>query len=182
MPSKENFEKKDVEGAVASDQEIPETADAASAADSARALATIRHMISDPAIPAKDISRLILVEMTKIIQRMVPPDNVLERGVSTRKHLIRQFRTYRLLHTMVFATREPSNEDNLNIDGEKFKSSFARVRDWIREAAGATGFDQALTHRFMLTFDDIVKADYETMRSEIEKIGKPTDENVAVKS
>ena len=169
MPSEENFEK-EVEGAVAIDQEIPETADAASAADSNSRLETIRQMISDPAVPAADISRLIVLEMGTIIGRM-EQKNVLERGDDTQRNLYGQVRALGVLHNIVFASRAKSNEDELNLDGKKFKFLLARFFDLCRKALEATGVDKATSSRMMLEFDVLWKAEDATLRSHLKEMG-----------
>lgn len=125
----------------------------------------ISQMIADFEVPICDISRSIALEIFGIIRQMTE-DVPRQRGVSQRD-LNDRVKALRELQKSLTEGDALSKRDILNLDGPKFTYAFTEIIGWFKKALRDAGVEEPMTQNIMLQFGDLVKANDESLRREL---------------
>jgi len=133
----------------------------------------IISLIEDETSPIADVCRLIALEIAGLTRQMVmPTTDVASRGIRpSQKDLNDQVKSYRELQRTLVEGDNLSKKDVLNLDGEKFKHLFTAFIGFFKKALKEAGLDETVTQNVMLQFSDIIKANDEGLRVELNRIG-----------
>jgi hypothetical protein len=129
----------------------------------------ITEMISDPDSALPDIMRLIALEMAKLMKKMTI-DDPLSRGAVSQRDLNDQVKAFAQLQKTLTDSDSLSRKDTLNLDGPKFKFVFVELVRYFQDSLKGAGVEPAQTQNIMLQFGDTVRANYESMQRELNKI------------
>ena len=136
-----------------------------------RRIDRIAEMIADSEVALADISRLIALEIVQVVRNMTKNQkDPLSRGLYSQKELTDQIKALRELQKTLTESDSLSKKDTLNMDGPKFKFLFTELIRLFRLALKDSGTDEDLSRNVMLQFGDLVKANDEGIRRDLNKI------------
>lgn len=172
MATEENFEFNTEGKVTVAEAEVVSVVAPAPASSSSVAgevgIGRIAEMIADPEASLPDIMRLIALEMAEVMRKMTTEDPLL-RGLSMRD-LNDQIKAYRELQKTLTESDSLSKKDTLNLDGPKFRFIFMELIRLFKQSLHGAGIESELTQNIMLQFGDLVKANDESLRRELNKI------------
>jgi hypothetical protein len=113
--------------------------------------------------------RLIAIQIAGILVAMAD-DGPIRRQASQR-YLNDQLKVYRELQRTLTESDALSTRDTLDLDGPKFKFIFTELIRLFRQALTDAGTPEPLAQNAMLQFGDLVKANDERLRIEMNKVG-----------
>ena len=133
----------------------------------------IAALVADPDAPLAEISRLIALEIVKLLQMMSKDrkDPALRAVNVTQKDLNDRLKAYRVLQRTLTESNQLSKKDVLNLDGDKFHYVLGELIKWFRSAITDAGIEENDAHNIMLQFSDKVKQGDAALRIYLNKIG-----------
>lgn len=147
----------------------PDTSHAQPDESASEGIERIVQMIQDPEVPLADTTRLIALQIAGVMKKMTI-DDPLSRGAISQRDLNDQVKAYRELQRTLTESDALSKKDTLNLDGPKFKFIFKELIRFFRQSLKDAGVDADLVQNIMLQFGDIVKANDDNLRRELNKI------------
>jgi hypothetical protein len=129
----------------------------------------IVKMIEDPDTPIADITRLIALEIAGVMKKMTVEDPLV-RGAVSQRDLNDRVKAYRELQRTLTESDALSRKDVLNLDGPKFKFVFMEIINLFQKAMKDAGVGGDLMQNTMLQFGDLVKANDDVLRRDLNRI------------
>lgn len=132
-------------------------------------IARIVEMVGDADSELSDISRLIALEIAGVIALMSESDP-LRRNNRSMKDLNDHVKAFRELQKTLTEADGLAKRDTLNFEGPKFQYFFKQMMELFQQAMTDAGVDVDLSKNVMLQFRDLIQANDDRMRREINKI------------
>ena len=142
------------------------------AADSDVQFEVIAKMIADRRAPVWAISREIAHEMANMIKHSKMPVKPFQhRGPQVA--LTSRMRALRDLQKTLMESEGSSKRDQLDFEGPKFKFVRAEIVRLFQQALKDAGADRFQVEKIMACFDNLMKANDENLRRDLDLIGAP---------
>ena len=125
-------------------------------------------MVRDPEIPVGAISRQISFLIASSIKFTAAGGSGHYR--IPRQRVKDQIKAYRELQRTLVEAESSSKRDVLNLDGPKFRFVFTEIIKFFGKALKDAGTDQHVAQNIMLQFGDLVKANDDNLRRDLNKI------------
>lgn len=127
------------------------------------------ELIGDSDVSLPEIMDLIGLEIAKLIKKMTVEDPLM-RGATSQRDLNDQIKAFAQLQKTLTDSDSLSKKDTLNLDGPKFKYVFMELLRFFKQSLKDAGVADELQQNIMLQFGDLVRANYEPLQRELNKI------------
>jgi hypothetical protein len=131
-------------------------------------VARLHEMLRDSDVQPAEISRHIALLIVEVIRNMTANGSLRQRG--HQRILNERVKALREVQKSLIEGAASSRRDVLNLDGPKFKFFFGQMVMLFQEALKDSGVDAGLAKNVMLQFGDLIKANGEGLRRNLNQI------------